>query len=110
MASFIMRGRASRFLAVPFWSTHASFGSVSSTTPIATSSQPKSPPFAMKSVTITRMVSRVALLLFATLLYGADDNRTLGERARQYLIDLIKLNTSNPPGNESRVAEYLKTI
>jgi len=56
------------------------------------------------------MKSRVALLFIATLAFGADDNRTLGERARQYLIDLIKINTSNPPGNETRVAEYLKQI
>jgi acetylornithine deacetylase/succinyl-diaminopimelate desuccinylase-like protein len=34
----------------------------------------------------------------------------LGERARQYLIDLTRLDTSNPPGNESRVAEYLKRV
>ncbi len=63
-----------------------------------------------KSVTITRMISRVALLLFAALAFGADDNRPLGERARQYLVDLIKINTSNPAGNETRVAEYLKQI
>ncbi|MEQ1945703.1 MAG: M20/M25/M40 family metallo-hydrolase [Bryobacteraceae bacterium] len=36
------------------------------------------------------------------------DNRSLGDRARQYLVDLVRLDTSNPPGNESRVAEYLK--
>jgi len=55
-------------------------------------------------------MSRVALLFIAALAFGADDNRTLGERARQYLVDLIKINTSNPPGNETRVAEYLKQI
>jgi acetylornithine deacetylase/succinyl-diaminopimelate desuccinylase-like protein len=38
----------------------------------------------------------------------AEDNRSLGDRARQYLTDLIRLDTSNPPGNETRVAEYLK--
>ena len=38
------------------------------------------------------------------------DNRSLGDRARQYLTDLIKLDTSNPPGNETRVAEYLKEV
>src|SRR6266851_4911298 len=40
----------------------------------------------------------------------ADDNRSLAERTRQYLADLVRLDTSNPPGNETRVAEYLKQI
>ena len=40
----------------------------------------------------------------------ADDNRPLADRARQYLIDLVKIDTSNPPGNETKVAEYLKEI
>ncbi len=39
---------------------------------------------------------------------AADDNRSLGDRTRQYLTDLVRLNTSNPPGNETRVADYLK--
>jgi len=43
--------------------------------------------------------------------YAADDdNRTLAGRTRQYLGDLIRLDTSNPPGNESRVASYLKQV
>ncbi|MBZ5601966.1 MAG: M20/M25/M40 family metallo-hydrolase [Acidobacteriia bacterium] len=41
---------------------------------------------------------------------AADDNRPLGERTRQYLTDLVRLDTSNPPGNESRVADYLKQV
>ena len=40
----------------------------------------------------------------------AEDNRSLGDRARQYVTDLIRLDTSNPPGNETRVAEYLKEV
>lgn len=40
----------------------------------------------------------------------ADDNRPLGDRTRQYLTDLVRLDTSNPPGNETRVAEYLKQV
>ncbi len=49
------------------------------------------------------------MLLFAA--HGAaDDNRSLSDRTRQYLTDLIRLDTSNPPGNETRVAEYLKQI
>ncbi|MEQ1886710.1 MAG: M20/M25/M40 family metallo-hydrolase [Bryobacteraceae bacterium] len=38
------------------------------------------------------------------------DNRSLGDRARQYLVDLVRLDTSNPPGNETRVADYLKEV
>jgi acetylornithine deacetylase/succinyl-diaminopimelate desuccinylase-like protein len=36
--------------------------------------------------------------------------KALAGRARQYLIDLIRLNTTNPPGNETRVANYLKKV
>jgi acetylornithine deacetylase/succinyl-diaminopimelate desuccinylase-like protein len=41
---------------------------------------------------------------------AGDDNRSLGMRTRQYLTELIRLDTSNPPGNESRVASYLKQV
>ena len=41
---------------------------------------------------------------------AGDDNRSLGGRSRQYLADLIRLDTSNPPGNESKVASYLKQV
>ncbi len=52
-----------------------------------------------------------ALVLAAATLGGAaDDNRPLGDRTRQYLTDLIRLDTSNPPGNETRVAQYLKQV
>jgi acetylornithine deacetylase/succinyl-diaminopimelate desuccinylase-like protein len=40
----------------------------------------------------------------------ADDNRSLADRTKQYLADLVRLDTANPPGNETRVAEYLKQI
>jgi len=53
------------------------------------------------------------LALFAGLLPVAglaDDNRSLGDRTKQYLTDLLKLDTANPPGNETRAAEYLKQI
>src|ERR1700680_4466560 len=52
----------------------------------------------------------LALLGVFAALGLADDNRPLGERTRQYLTDLVRLDTSNPPGNETRVAEYLKQI
>ena len=40
----------------------------------------------------------------------AQTDAELGTRARQYLIDLIRIDTTNPPGNETKVAEYLKQI
>jgi acetylornithine deacetylase/succinyl-diaminopimelate desuccinylase-like protein len=43
--------------------------------------------------------------------FGAtDDNRSLPDRARQYLVDLVKIDSSNPPGNETLVAQYLKNV
>jgi acetylornithine deacetylase/succinyl-diaminopimelate desuccinylase-like protein len=50
------------------------------------------------------------IVVLAVIGVAADDNRPLGERTRQYLTDLVRLDTSNPPGNESRVAEYLKQV
>jgi acetylornithine deacetylase/succinyl-diaminopimelate desuccinylase-like protein len=37
-------------------------------------------------------------------------SNALGQRAQQYLIDLIRLNTTNPPGNETKVGNYLKKV
>jgi acetylornithine deacetylase/succinyl-diaminopimelate desuccinylase-like protein len=51
-----------------------------------------------------------ALFCIAAIGVAADDNRSLPDRTRQYLIDLVKLDTSNPPGNESAVAQYLKQV
>ena len=52
--------------------------------------------------------------LFALFLLAAigvaDDNRSLPDRTRQYLVDLVKIDTSNPPGNETAVANYLKQV
>src|SRR5215831_13743044 len=39
---------------------------------------------------------------------GAEDNRSLGDRTRQYLSELVRIDTSNPPGNETQLAQYLK--
>src|SRR5579884_2498613 len=49
-----------------------------------------------------------AVLLCPTLAY--DDNIPLPERTRQYLVDLVRLDTTNPPGNETRVADFLKQV
>src|SRR5215472_12671392 len=48
------------------------------------------------------------LCLSVPVAAAADDNRSLGDRTRQYLADLVRLDTSNPPGNETQVAQYLK--
>src|ERR1700683_1724639 len=55
---------------------------------------------------------RVCALLSVLAAFGAaaDDNRPLGERTRQSLSARIRLATSNPPGNETRVAEYLRQV
>jgi acetylornithine deacetylase/succinyl-diaminopimelate desuccinylase-like protein len=52
------------------------------------------------------------VLLFVALLHGGApiENIPLPERARQYLIDLIKIDSTNPPGHETRIAEYLKQV
>jgi acetylornithine deacetylase/succinyl-diaminopimelate desuccinylase-like protein len=51
-----------------------------------------------------------AFLILVCAAAAVDDNVPLGERTRQYLVDLIKLDTTNPPGNETRVADYLKQV
>ncbi|MCU1327399.1 MAG: peptidase [Bryobacterales bacterium] len=47
-----------------------------------------------------------ALFLLAASLQA----QSVGDLAAAYLKDLIRLDTSNPPGNESRVARYLKQV
>jgi acetylornithine deacetylase/succinyl-diaminopimelate desuccinylase-like protein len=44
------------------------------------------------------------------LCLGGQANGDLADLTRQYLADLIRLDTTNPPGNETRVAEYLRKI
>jgi acetylornithine deacetylase/succinyl-diaminopimelate desuccinylase-like protein len=52
--------------------------------------------------------SRLGLLLvFGVLAFGQD---SLAGRARRYLEDLVRIDTSNPPGNETRAAAYLKRV
>jgi acetylornithine deacetylase/succinyl-diaminopimelate desuccinylase-like protein len=40
----------------------------------------------------------------------SQDARSLRDRARRYLVELVKLDTTNPPGNETRVAAYLRGV
>jgi acetylornithine deacetylase/succinyl-diaminopimelate desuccinylase-like protein len=49
-----------------------------------------------------------ALLCFLVPAVAAEDNRSLSDRTRQYLTDLVHIDTSNPPGNETQLAQYLK--
>lgn len=62
----------------------------------------------LRSVEMRRACALFGLV--AAMGTAADDNRPLGERTRQYLTDLVRLDTSNPPGNETRVADYLKQV
>jgi acetylornithine deacetylase/succinyl-diaminopimelate desuccinylase-like protein len=48
------------------------------------------------------------LLVISTA--AAQEPAGLGARAQRYLIDLVRIDTTNPPGNETRVAEYLKRV
>lgn len=47
----------------------------------------------------------LALFLLASLTSAAE---TLEQRAQRYLVDLLRLDTSNPPGNETIVAHYIR--
>lgn len=51
---------------------------------------------------------RFAVAFLLCSLAWAQPASQLASRARQYLVDLIRIDTTNPPGNETRVAEYLK--
>ncbi len=49
-------------------------------------------------------------LFFLFVALCAAQPNGIGQRAQQYLIELIRLNTTNPPGNETKVANYLKKV
>src|ERR1700730_14209203 len=52
--------------------------------------------------------------LFFTLAFSAltiaQTNESAADLAARYLPELIRLDTTNPPGNETRVARYLKQV
>ncbi len=50
------------------------------------------------------------LALFVCTLAAGVQQDTLPERTRRYLTDLIRIDTSNPPGNETGVAHYLESV
>lgn len=64
----------------------------------------------INALLIAALLIAAGLMALAAFGAAADDNRPLGDRTRQYLVDLVRLDTSNPPGNETRVAEYLKQV
>ena len=51
-----------------------------------------------------------SLLLLTAAIAFPQTAQPLGDRARDYLTALIRLDTTDPPGNETRVADYLKTV
>jgi acetylornithine deacetylase/succinyl-diaminopimelate desuccinylase-like protein len=55
------------------------------------------------------MLRKVLFFLISTVAMGQEPD-SLGARAQRYLVDLIRIDTTNPPGNETRVADYLKRV
>jgi acetylornithine deacetylase/succinyl-diaminopimelate desuccinylase-like protein len=53
-------------------------------------------------------MNRVVWLLAASALLCAQSDEALVRRARRYLTELVRIDTTNPPGNETRAAEYIK--
>ena len=49
-----------------------------------------------------------ALVCLAGVAAWAQD--TMASRARKYLAELVHLDTTNPPGNETRVAQYIRSV
>jgi phosphohistidine phosphatase SixA len=41
---------------------------------------------------------------------GVRAQETMADLARRYLVELTRLDTTNPPGNETRVARYLEQV
>ena len=46
-----------------------------------------------------------AVFVLCVMLANAQDDATVAGRTTRFLMDLLRLDTSNPPGNETRVAE-----
>ncbi len=60
---------------------------------------------------MTRMRSwGLATLLLYAFALPAQEDISPGDRATRYVTDLLRLDTTNPPGNETRAAEYLKRV
>ncbi len=61
-----------------------------------------------------RNVLAFIFLLLPISVLGQDrylvDWETVGEESINHLVELVRINTSNPPGNETQVADYLKAV
>lgn len=61
-----------------------------------------------------RILGTLSLLLFSALVNAQDrylvDWDAVGEEALTHLSDLVRINTTNPPGQETLVVNYLRTI
>ena len=59
-----------------------------------------------------RKLITFCLLLFSGLVNAQDrylvDWDAVGEEALQRLVELVQINTTNPPGNETLAVDYLK--
>jgi acetylornithine deacetylase/succinyl-diaminopimelate desuccinylase-like protein len=56
------------------------------------------------------MTQRVCAAILFTAIACAYSEETAADLAVRYLPELIRLDTTNPPGNETRVARYLKQV
>ena len=57
-----------------------------------------------------RAISLVLLLTGSTLAQVSPDFNKAHDEALKFLVELVKINTSNPPGNETKAAEYIKSV
>ena len=55
-------------------------------------------------------LSLLSLIVASASAQVTPDFKQAGDEAVQVLQDLIRLNTTNPPGNETLVAEYVKDL
>ncbi|HEY6969585.1 MAG TPA: M20/M25/M40 family metallo-hydrolase [Candidatus Angelobacter sp.] len=60
----------------------------------------------------TVLLRLCTLLLFAALsvAQASPDFKKADDEALRFLSELVKINTSNPPGNEARATEYIKSV
>src|SRR5205807_1493174 len=59
-----------------------------------------------------RAMAIAAVLAFSCVsqAQAAPDFNAAQTEAVKFLSDMVKIDTSNPPGNESRAAEYIKSV
>src|SRR5215467_7433119 len=63
-----------------------------------------------RNVTFGSMNHRVWAALACTAIAFGQTPETAADLAARYLPELIRLDSTNPPGNETRVAQYLKQV